>query len=185
MGPDLQTKGLAKGVQFTAVLIGPGENSYFLKLSQVAGQERGVYIHALNIFLTDAFPLLLTGRLEHPALREAAEQVGLFNSGQPEPVVITNEVLRPYIPTLDEIAEINRAYAYSQVDHIRAFLCSTTSGRQGAPVQNMNMHIWRYLRRGAARALYAQGLFTDRVPETGLITVFYENNVEYLMQMFR
>ena len=185
LGPDLQTKGLAKGTQFTAVLIGPGENSYLLKPTQLTGKERGAYIHALNPFLTDAFPLLLTGRLDHPALRNAAEQVGLCSNGQPESLVITNETLQPYISTLDEIAEINRAFAYSQLDRIHAFLCSTASGRQGVPVQNMNMHLWRYLRRGVARALYSQGVFTDRVSETGSITVFYENNVEYLKQMFR
>jgi hypothetical protein len=48
----------------------------------------------------------------------------------------------------------------------------------------MELHLFRYLRRAVARELYASGLFSDRVPETGTITIFFENDVEILNELF-
>ncbi len=81
--PDLHTKGMERGLRYTAFLIGPNGSGYYLKPSEVASPSARAYISALDRFLTDAFPLLLTGQLHHPALCEAAEQVNLFHAGQP------------------------------------------------------------------------------------------------------
>ena len=51
--------------------------------------------------------------------------------------------------------------------------------------KNLMLNLWRYLRRAVARELYATGFFTDRVPEAGSITVFYENDVEMLDELLR
>jgi hypothetical protein len=178
--PDLHIKGMEKGTRYTAFLIGPVGSGYYLKPSEIAGPVTREYIFALDGFLTDAFPMLLTGQLDHPALREAAEKIGLIRNGQPEPVVITSETIQPYLATLDTIGQVTKNFYYSKLSSIHELLSSTASGRQGVPDQNMTMHLWRYLRRGICRALYERRFFTDRLPETGLITVFFDNNVEYL-----
>jgi hypothetical protein len=67
-----------------------------------------------------------------------------------------------------------------RLDSLRDLLKSTTCGRRGVPTQNMMLNLWRYLRRALAKTLYAKGFFTDRAPETGVIAIFYENNVELL-----
>ncbi|MGE5223566.1 MAG: hypothetical protein ACM3PY_14105 [Omnitrophica WOR_2 bacterium] len=181
--PDLHNKGMERGLRYTAFLIGPGGSGYYLKPSEIAGLEKREYIFVLDRFLTDAYPLLLTGQLDHPDLREAAEKVGLVRDGQPEPVVITNQNIQPYLPALDQIAQIVKSFYYSKLDSIHNLLYATTSGRQGVPDRNMTMHLWRYLRRAICRAMYARSFFTDPLPETKLITVFFENDVEYLNQI--
>lgn len=42
------------------------------------------------------------------------------------------------------------------------------------------MHFGRYCRKALAHELYAAGFFTDQVPQTGVITVFYENTIAAL-----
>ncbi len=74
----------------------------------------------------------------------------------------------------------HQTFYYSQLSRIHAFLCATASGRQGVPDPSMTMHLWRYLRRGLCWTMYERGFYTDRLPETGLITVFFENDVDYI-----
>ncbi len=97
--------------------------------------------------------------------------------------MITNQGIQPYLPALDQISRIARAFYVDRLDSIHDLLCATTSGRQGVPDANMTTHLWRYVRRGICRAMYAKSFFTNRAPETGLITVFFENDVEYLNRL--
>jgi hypothetical protein len=47
----------------------------------------------------------------------------------------------------------------------------------------MTLNLWRYIRKVAAKKLYANGFFTDTIPEKGTLTVFYENNVEWIRRL--
>jgi hypothetical protein len=186
LGPDLQIKTVLRGTRFTAVFIGPGGESYPLRAQQASGAaDPAAYVGYLNAFLTDAYAMLIAGELESPALRSATEQVGLFRDGVPAASVITNETIGPYIPTIQGVQRITHDYYTSQLGSFRELLRSTTSGRQGVPVENLMQNLWRYLRRAITRELYATGFFTDRVPEAGAITVFYDNDVAMLDELLR
>jgi hypothetical protein len=54
-------------------------------------------------------------------------------------------------------------------------LKKTTPGRQGVPSSELVVNFVRYVRKQTARRLYEEGYFTDQLPGTGAITVFYEN----------
>jgi hypothetical protein len=53
------------------------------------------------------------------------------------------------------------------------------------PAENMMLNLWRYIRKAIAREMYATGFFMDCVPERGVITIFYENQLEELDGFFR
>jgi hypothetical protein len=181
-GPDLLNKTILRGDRYTAVFTGPGGETFPIQPACSAPGQAG-YIWQINHFLTDAFALLLSGQAEHPALRSAAEQAGLFRNGQPEAAVLTNETISRHLPAIQNVRTIVRDYSFGKLPSIQELLYSTTGGRQGVPAGNMHLHLWRYLRRAVARALYTSGFFTDRVPETGVITIFYENNIGILNEL--
>jgi hypothetical protein len=182
-GPDLQNKTIQRGARYTAAFIGPGGEDYCLRASANDAPARQGYVHALNAFLTDAYAMLLTGQLDNRELQAAAEQAGLYRAGEPATSVVTRQALPRYLPVVRRVGEITQGYWADKMGALQRLLAATTAGRQGVPVPNMMMHLWRYLRRGVAQGLYAQGLFRDRVPEEGLITVFYENGTA-LDEMF-
>ncbi len=47
----------------------------------------------------------------------------------------------------------------------------------------MMLNLWRYIRKVTAKELYANGFFTDTIPEEGVLTVFYENDVELVQRL--
>jgi hypothetical protein len=179
-GADLQTKTILKGARYTAVFIGPGGTSYLLRGE---GQAEAEYRRRLNLFLTDAYAMLITGERDDPALQRCAEQAGLFRDGRLCAAVITARMVDRYLPLIVQLGQITHGYFLAQLGEIWALLASTTPGRQGAPAENLMLGFWRYLRKGIARRLYASGLFTDDAPERGLITVFYENESEALRRL--
>lgn len=166
LGPDLQNKGVNRGNRYTAVFIGPGGVNYLLR------SQPGAYVGHLNTYLTDAFADLLSGRAHDPALWAAAEAAGLAESP-----VLTAAAIERYLPALRTISEITRTYFLDKLGSLQELLTTTTSGRQGVPPACMMMNLWRYLRRAIAKELYASGIFTDRAPETGQITLFYANSI--------
>ncbi|MFZ5815993.1 MAG: hypothetical protein ACOY93_11890 [Bacillota bacterium] len=186
LGPDLQNKGVHRGSRYTAVFIGPGGVSYLLRppAAGTSPAEPG-YTRQLNAFLTDAFAELISGKAEHPALWSAAEQVGLVRDGRPEADVLTQAQLARCMPIVHQVGEITRGYFMSRLGALQDLLRSTASGRQGVPPASMMMHLWRYLRRAIAGQMYATGIFTDRAPETGLITIFYANDLRDLDALLR
>lgn len=181
LGPDLLNKSVFRGARYTAVLIGPGGQSYLLRSDAAAGMTE--YVAALNAYLTDAYAILLSGALVDPALRSAAERAGLWRGGAPAASVITQEAMARYAPTADAVSAITASYFADKVGTMRALLASTTGGRQGVPPENMMLNLWRYVRRSMARGLYAEGILTNRLPETGLTTVFYANDVAMLARL--
>jgi hypothetical protein len=181
LGPDLQNKHIFKGREYTAVFIGPGSSGY-LRHSK-PGESPGAILQ-MNRFLTDAFAALLAERSKLDALRVTAEQFGLLQDGVPATVVVTQEVMDAHRDTVEKVAQTAQELYIGGLPWMFKLLRATTGGKQGVPPENMMMHLWRYMRRAIARELYACGFFLDQAPETGLLTVFYENKVGYLKEMF-
>lgn len=181
LGPDLLNKNVFHGERYSAVFIGPGGPSYLLR-PDAAGDCPG-YVAALNAHLTDAYAALLAGALDDAALRSAAERVGLWRDGDPAAPVITAEAMARYAPTVDAVSATTASFFADKIDTMRALLTSTTGGRQGVPPKHMMLNLWRYVRRSIARGLYAEGILTDRLPDTGLTTVFYANDVALLARL--
>jgi hypothetical protein len=133
--------------------------------------------------LVDAYADLVAGEFGSEALRAAAEAAGLYREGQLRSAVVTEALLAPYADTVLAIADATAAYHASQLDTLMALLSKTTAGRQGARPANLLLHLWRYLRRLTAAALYANGFLRDDVPQVGTLTVFYGNDVELLRDL--
>ena len=51
------------------------------------------------------------------------------------------------------------------------------------PPANMMLNLWRYIRKVTAKELYANGFFTDAIPQEDILTVFYENDVELVKRL--
>ena len=158
LGPDLLNKSVFRGARYTAVFIGPGGQSYLLRPDAAGTQD-------------DA------------ALRSASERVGLWRDGAPAAPMITQEAMARYAPAVDAVSAITASYFADKMGTMRALLASTIGGRQGVPLENMMLNLWRYVRRSIARGLYAEGILTDRLPETGLTTLFYANDVAMLARL--
>ena len=155
--------------------------SYLLR-PDAAGDSPG-YVAALNAHLTDVYAALLAGTQDDAALRSASERVGLWRDGAPAAPMITQEAMARYAPTVDAVSAITASYFADKMGTMRALLASSTGGRQGVPPENMMLNLWRYVRRSIARGLYAEGILTDRLPETGLTTLFYANDVAMLARL--
>ncbi len=184
LGQDLQNKTVLRGTRYTAVLIGPGGASYQISSSDtVSSGVTADYVWQINVFLTDAYAMLIAGELDNGALRSAAEQVGLFREGRPDTLVLTNDTIGRYMPVIDRVGRITHSYFREKLGPIRDLLRTTTCGRQGVPVENMMLNLWRYIRKGIAREMYARGFFTDRARENGVVTIFYENTVKVLAEL--
>lgn len=180
LGPELQVKSVQKGDQYTAVFIGPGGTTFVSLLRGFCPPEHREYRQHLLRFLTDAYGRLLAGELTSSRLAQTAEQVGLFQNGQPRPVLVTPAIYAQYRDVIVRIAAASSQLYLEQIGEVFACLRETTSGRQGVPSENMIMHFGRYCRKALAKELYAAGFFTDRVPEQGSITVFYANRISEL-----
>ncbi len=91
--------------------------------------------------------------------------------------------IRPYEAAMRAIADSAAITYAADLGALEAMLRTTTAGRQGVPTGSMTMHLWRYVRRIVARALYDCGFFRDDVRESGTLTVFYENDVELIRKL--
>lgn len=184
LGKDLQTKSVLKGARYTAIFIGPGGHSYLLEADYASITEGAAsFRRQLNLFLTDAFPMLITGQLESSALRAAAELAGLYRNSKLKTAVLTRTDMKKYSPIIQTVGYAVETLFSGKLDYFRSLLALTTSGKQGVPPENMMMNLWRYIRRAIAGQLYKSGYFTDNVPETGLLTVFYENDIAMLTEL--
>ncbi len=183
-GPDLLNKTILRGWRYTAVFTGPGGETFPIRLPwENHAQGQMELIRRTNEFMIDAYAMLLTGQIEHPALRSAAERAGLIRDGKSQTAVLTKESFGIHLPVLANVRRITCEYYYDKLGAMNDLLQSTTSGKAGVPIANMNLHLWRYLRRAVARELYAAGVFTDLIPETGAITIFYQNDVEVIHEL--
>lgn len=184
LGADLQNKSVLRGEKYTAIFIGPGGRTYPSLVSQVnATDEMKVYRRDLLRYLTDAYAMLVGGLVKSDALERMAGQVGLFRDGAPCSAVVDKGIFQFYLPVIRRISDLSYSFYCSRLEQIYECLRSTSSGRQGVDPENMMMHFWRYCRRALARELYGSGFFTDSVPATGSITVFYDNDIDELREL--
>ncbi len=184
LGADLQNKSVLRGEKYTAIFIGPGGRTYPSLVSQVdLTDEMKVYRRDLLRYLTDAYAMLVGGLMKNDALARMAEQVGLFCHGEPRSALVEEETFQLYLPVVRRISDLSYRFYFSRLEQIYECLRSTASGRQGVEPENMMMHFWRYCRRALARELYGSGFFTDSVPATGSITVFYDNDIDELREL--
>lgn len=167
LGPDLQNKCVTRGTKYTAVFIGPTERINTRFTPQQA----------------DTYGDLLMGEISNDGLVRTAEEVGLFSYDKPRRIVVTRAVYEAYIPVIARLTEISFGFYTEHMGVIRECLATTSAGRQGVPLENMMMHFWRYCRRALARELYSAEFFTDDVATRGIITVFYDNEIEELSRL--
>jgi len=184
IGPDYLNKTVLPGERYTAVFIGPGGIN-FQSLNDAAGitDVSKIYAGNLNRYLVDAYAELVSGKIQSEALYAAAEAAHLYQQGKLRSAVITQVTLQEYGDAVRTVMEAAASYWDGKLVILDELLRSTTSGRQGVSPGNMMMHLWRYVRKVTARALYENGFFTDSIPQDGCLTVFYENDVELIRQL--
>lgn len=186
LGSDLLNKTILRGTAYTAVFMGPGGAGFQIRNSQAPEVARpAAYSTELNRFLTDAYAMLIVGKLEHPGLRAAAEIAGLYQGTEPLAPVLSAAsawVYEPIVKRLDELASVHFLKGQAALEDL---LKSTTAGRQGVPTPNMMLNLFRYLRRATAKELTANGLFRVSASGTGVTTLFYENSAEWIDKLFR
>ena len=180
---DWQSKSTVKGERYSAVFIGPGGANYLQLFDLTSNSEDARPFRGhLMVFLTDSLADLIAGNLSNGNLERIAENFGLYENGQPKDIIVTDEIFRRYLPAVRQISQHSTDLYVQSLDRIFEFLRSTTSGRQGVAPENMMMHFARYCRRALADELYRTGFLTDKVRETGSITVFYENSIAELRE---
>jgi hypothetical protein len=96
-----------------------------------------------------------------------------------ESMVITCEQSKKYKKYIDKISIVCSEYYSSKLEFIENSLLLTTSGKSGAPVKNMMVNFWRYMRKSIAVKLYENNYLTDNIPQEGNYTIFYENEIGY------
>ena len=179
LGADYLNKTVLQGERYTAVFIGPGETTFHSLTHPMNGSEASRhYAWHLNCYLVDAYAMLVNGEIQNESLRSSAEAANLFRQGRPRTSVITNETVQEYGAAVKTIIDIASSYYEGELGTLDELLRSTTPGRQGVPPANMMLNLWRYIRKVTAKELYANGFFTDTIPEEGILTVFYENDIE-------
>jgi hypothetical protein len=181
IGPDCLNKTVLQGERYTAVFIGSGGNSFrSLTDAMYVSESSKCYARHLNRYLVDAYAMLVNGELEHESLGYSAEAANLFQQGKPRTAIITRETVQEYENAIETIIEIASSYYEGELGTLDELLRSTTAGRQGVPPANMMLNLWRYIRKVTAKELYANGFFRDTIPEDGILTVFYKNDVELI-----
>ena len=185
LGADYLNKTVLWGERYTAVFIGPGGTS-FRSLAQPmhASTASRQYARHLIRYLVDAYAMLIKGEIQSAALCSAAEAANLFRQGRPRTSVITVETMSRYGSAVETIIDHASSYYGGELGTFDALLRATTPGRQGVPPANMMLNLWRYVRKVTAHELYANGFFTDVLPQEGCLTVFYENDIERITQLF-
>jgi hypothetical protein len=185
LGADYLNKTVLRGERYTAVFIGP-RGIRFPSLTQPmnASETSRQYARHLNRYLVDAYAMLIKGEIQNRALGAAAEAANLFRQGRPRTSVITVETMSRYGSAVETIIDLASSYYGGELDTLDALLRATTAGRQGVPPANMMLNLWRYIRKVTAQELYASGFFSDALPEEKSLTVFYEHDVERIVQLF-
>jgi hypothetical protein len=184
IGPDYLNKTVLRGERYTAVFIGFGGNSFrSLTHAMNASEASKRYAWHLNRYLVDVYAMLVNGEIQNESLRSSAEAANLFRQGKPRTSVITRETMWEYGDAIETVIDIASAYYEGKLCILDELLRSTAPGKQGVPPANMTLNLWRYIRKATAKELYANGFFTDTIPEEGILTVFYENDVELIRRL--
>jgi hypothetical protein len=181
--PDYLNKTILVGDRYVAVFIGSGGLTYESLLYPTETQQKSAYRHYLNQYLVDEFAELLLGKPKNNHLHAAAESARLISESTLNATVITPEITAQYQHPVEFITEIVTSFFAEKQPGLNTLLNNTTAGKQGVTPANMSMHLWRYVRRLTADALYCNGFFTDDVPQTGCATVFYEKNDAFIRRL--
>jgi hypothetical protein len=181
IGADFLSKSVLRGEKHAAVFIGPGGNTFrsFTHAMNTSDLSKR-YAANLNCYLVDAYAMLVSGHIQNASLRASAEAANLYKHGRPRTAVITDETIREYRGTIHAIIDTASLYYQGELHTLDKLLRSTTPGKQGVPPASMMLNLWRYVRKITAKELYANGFFTDTIPEDGTLTVFYENSLEFI-----
>jgi hypothetical protein len=184
IGVDCLNKTVLRGEQHTAVFIGSGGISFRSLIQSMNNSEISrEYARHLESYLVDAYAMLVKGKIQNEALRSSGEAANLFRQGRPRTSVITNETMRQYGSAVETITSTTSSYYERKLGALDELLRSTSAGQRGVPPANMMLNLWRYIRKITAKELYASGFFTDTIPEEGVVTVFYENDIELLKRL--
>lgn len=185
LGKDLQNKSVFRGDKYTAVFIGPGGMNY-LSMIDLSNKSDipGSFRNELMKYLTDSYAMLAGGLLSHKSLKQTADAVNLYMDGVSNTALIDSETYRKYASAIKAIIDASSEFYTDSFHMIYDCLRNTRVGRLGVPPENMMMNFWRYSRKVLAKELYEARFLTDRVPELGVLTVFYDNAVDELGEMF-
>ncbi len=178
-GVDLQNKSVDKGNYYTSVTIGSVENNYLSCLLNKNNKNEniGKFYEKLAIGLIDVIPLLINGQIQNEALKEAARTTNINVDSQS--TCITVKDAEKYKPIIDKISNKCADYYISNINRIHNLLSNTVVGRQGAPIENLMMNFWRYVKKMTSQKLYDNGFLVDEIPLSGSATIFYENSINY------
>jgi hypothetical protein len=179
-GDDLQNKSVDRGDKFTSVTIGSGNNNYLSYLFSAKNNKNNnadIFYERLAIGLIDVIPLLINGVIENEPLKEAARKSNINVDSQA--VCITAADAEKYKAIISKISKKCAEYYIANMVRIHDLLGNTIVGRQGAPIENLMMNFWRYMRKGISRKLYENGFLVDNIPQNGSATIFYENSINY------
>ena len=178
-GPDLLVINTNRGEHYSAIVIGPSTETFFSYLLEwrKAARDDATYNFATSLtkHLTDAFAMLAEGSLHSQALLSAAETAHMAENGKILSTVIKPAEAKRYAVVVTKIAAAVKDIARETADQATAMLLQTTSGRQGVKPEALMLNFHRYVRKLASQKLYQDGYFTDRIPELGIASLFYEN----------
>lgn len=178
-GPDLLVINTNRGEHYSAVVIGPNKESFFsylLEWRKTAPDDNTYnFATSLTTHLTDAFAMLANGSLQSQALLSAAEAAHMAENGRVLSTVIKPDEAKRYAEIATKIAAAVAVVARETADQATAVLLRTTPGKQGVRPEDMMLNFHRYVRKLASKKLYQDGYFSDRIPETGIASLFYEN----------
>jgi AraC-like DNA-binding protein len=179
-GPDFLLVNTNRGERYTAVAIGPSSESFFSRLLEwrKSAKDEGSYAFAsgLTTFLTDSFAMLAEGSMRSPALMAAAESTRMAEGDRVLAVMIPKDEEERCARIASRIGGAVQAVGRETAGRAFEVLKLTTSGRQGVAPEDMMLNFGRYIRKLASKRLYRDGYFTDKIPDSGLATVFYENS---------
>ena len=184
IGPDFLNIVVFRGERYSAVFIGPEGTTFhsFLPMGYESALK-AEYIRHLNLFLVDAYAMLIKGEIENKSLRASAEAANLYTHGKPRTAIIATEIVERYRKTVQSINDVVSSFCIKKLEFLEKLLRTTSAGCQGVPTENMMLNLWRYVRKLTAKELYACGFLNDDIPTKGALTVFYENDVELIRRL--
>ncbi len=186
-GPDLFVINTNRGEHYSAVIIGPNQETFFSYLLEwrKTARDDGIYNFAtsLTTHLTDAFAMLANGSLQSNALLSAAEAAHMAENGRILSAVINLDQAKRYAVIASQIAAAVKDITRQTAGQATAVLLRTTPGKQGVKPEELMLNFHRYVRKLASQKLYQDGYLTDRIPETGIASLFYENSSSMIDMM--
>lgn len=186
-GPDLLVINTNRGERYSAVVIGPNPESFFSYLLEwrKTARDDNTYNFAtsLTTHLTDAFAMLADGNIQSQALLSAAEAAHMTENGRVLSAVIKPDHAKRFVEIASKIGAAVKDVTRETADQAAAVLLRTTPGKQGVKPEDMMLNFHRYVRKLASKKLYQDSYFTDRIPETGISSLFYENSSPLIEMM--